>query len=37
MRTYPHLLSQIFNRPHMMSPELMALAVEFSKIQLLIS
>ena len=35
MRTYPHLLSQIFSRPHMMSPELMALAVEFSKIQLL--
>jgi signal peptide peptidase SppA len=30
-RTYPHLLGQIFNRAHLMTPELMALAVEFSR------
>ncbi|WP_449413210.1 S49 family peptidase [Pandoraea soli] len=33
-RNYPHLLGQIFNRAHMMTPELMALAVEFSRAQL---
>jgi len=28
---YPHLLSQIFNRAHMMTPELMALAVDLAR------
>ena len=28
---YPNLLSQIFNRAHMMTPELMAMAVDFSR------
>ncbi len=32
---YPHLLSQIFNRAHMMTPELMALAVELARSHLL--
>lgn len=35
MKTYPQLLSQIFNRPHMMTPELMAMAVEFSRVELM--
>ena len=33
---HPHLLAQIFNRPHMMTPELMALAVEFGRAHLLV-
>ena len=32
---HPHLLAQIFNRPHMMTPELMALAAEFGRARLL--
>jgi signal peptide peptidase SppA len=35
MKTYPHLLGQIFNRAHLMTPELMALAVEFSRAQVM--
>lgn len=35
MKTYPHLLGQIFNRAHLMTPEMMALAVEFSRAQML--
>jgi signal peptide peptidase SppA len=31
---FPHLLGQIFNRPHLMTPEWMALAVEFSRAHL---
>ena len=30
-KAYPNLLSQIFNRAHMMTPELMAMAVDFSR------
>jgi capsid assembly protease len=30
-KIHPHLLSQIFNRAHLMTPEMMALAVEFSR------
>lgn len=33
--THPHLIGQIFNRPHLMTPELMALSVEFARNHLL--
>jgi len=36
MTIHPHLLAQIFNRPHMMTPELMVLAVEFGRAHLLV-
>jgi signal peptide peptidase SppA len=33
--THPHLIGQIFNRPHLMTTELMALSVEFARNHLL--